>query len=81
MLECAIMSGHKMSNFLDLMLGMTKANALIIASTENEIFENTKRLFSTPEEVKQLGMNGKKFVEANSGALGRTVAVISGFKN
>lgn len=79
MLECAIMSGNKMSNFIDLMEGMINANALIIASTEDEIFENAKRLFSNPEEVKQLGVNGKKFVEANSGALEKTLAIISGF--
>ena len=78
MLECAIISGN-MSNFIDLMEGMINANALIIASTEDEIFENTKRLFNNPKEVKQLGVNAKKFVEANSGALGQTLAIISAF--
>jgi len=81
MLECGIITGKNMTNFIDLMEGMVEASAVIIASTEDEIFESAKRLFDNPEEVMKLGANAKRFVQSNSGALDRTIAVINGFQN
>ena len=76
MLECAIMSGANMSNFIDLMDSMIQSEALIIASTEDEIFENAKRLFSSPNEVERLGKNAIRFVKENSGALNKIIKLL-----
>ncbi len=76
MFECAIITGDKTFNFIDLVRDMADDKALIVIQNKNELLNAILGLFVYPNTVKEIGRNAAEFVRKNGGALQKTVKLM-----
>jgi len=72
----AIVFGPHMQNFPDIAPRLLEADAAIQVPDGAGLEKTLDGLFARPERIAELGANARKVVEANRGALGRTVDIL-----
>jgi 3-deoxy-D-manno-octulosonic-acid transferase len=75
-LEKPILHGPHMTNFRDIVRGLTEAGAVRKVETREELIRAAAELLGSAEQRRQLTANAHAWHEANRGATDRTLAVI-----
>lgn len=78
-LDCAIVFGKQMDNFREISTILTKKNACIEVSNEDELLRVIERLIETPEECHQLALAARRVTEEHSGVLEATLHELQPF--
>ncbi len=68
-LDCAILFGPRMDNFLEITKKLIKNNACIEIYDESELLKTIKRLLEAPEECNKLAKSAKQVTEEQSSVL------------
>ncbi|MFT6102920.1 MAG: 3-deoxy-D-manno-octulosonic-acid transferase, partial [Candidatus Endobugula sp.] len=72
-----VISGDSVYNFSTIAADMQHQNALVILSNEDELTVSLQRLLRSASESTLLGSNAKRYVEQTSGAIHKTLEVMT----
>lgn len=76
LLECAIITGKYLNEVKEIADEMQKNNAMKVVAEETDIIEIIIDLIQNPEKIENMGSNAKKLIEANRGALDKTIELL-----
>jgi 3-deoxy-D-manno-octulosonic-acid transferase len=78
-LECAIISGKHIHNFIDIYAELTASNSAIIVQDKDELYSTLKHLLSHPEQQHTLAGNALRAVAVTQHILDNTLTVLAPF--
>lgn len=76
LLSKAVISGPFLFNFSAISDELKANHALLIVNDANELTEGVLKLFHDPNLCEQMGINGRKVVERNRGALAKQLTIL-----
>ncbi len=76
-LNCALMCGPHMSNFVEMTERFTKAEAILVVADEKEMVSMLKRLFNDPAECENIAGRAKQVAYAQARVLDETMVTLA----